>query len=226
MRPESCSSRAAPASSVCRRAAWPIPRARTHDRARTGFASAAPRLPQARARGPWPARSLRLPSPWRPSLRGPKRPCAARARPARRPAARCGSPAARGDDRAGPRLPGQRRSILPQRGDDGLGCLLAELLGAVLRARVEQLARVGRARRRGAARVQVEARRWSTSSVMGHRASGRPRVRRPHQAHSNNDAERASRASCRVYPRCSPIVGSQQEPGARELPPTAKLTLL
>ena len=45
------------------------------------------------------------------------------------------------------RLPRQGAIVLAQRGDDGLDRLLAELLGAVLRAAVEQLPRVGLARR-------------------------------------------------------------------------------
>jgi hypothetical protein len=51
------------------------------------------------------------------------------------------------------RLARQRSAVLAQRGDDDLGCLLAELFGAALRAGVEQLPGVGLVGGVGAARV-------------------------------------------------------------------------
>ena len=82
----------------------------------------------------------------------------------------------------------------PNAGDDGLGRLLAELLGAALGAGVEQLAGIGLASALvGAARVdQSPPAAAARPRLMGHLAAAGQAAR---MAHSNSAADGASRGA-------------------------------
>ena len=136
--------------------------------------------------------------PVRPSRRGPKCPCAARARPAHR---RSGTlPALQQHEQMIEQVrgfPGQRRSSCPNAAMMVSVASSPSFLAQCSGPASSSSRGVGRARRLGAARMNgrrpgAEARRRSWASRIRP-----PAVRRPHRAHSNNDAERASRASCR-----------------------------